>query len=123
MLTGAIGEILVFDRLLEPYEREMVEGYLAHKWGLLDDLAESGFAVNQGLVLYYPFNETGGSVVEDYSDNLRHAFVIDADLGHAGKFTSGIGFDTIDPQNAKIDLDYNYLDLGQSKNWSSIHMV
>ena len=46
----------------------MIEGYLAHKWGLLEDLAESGFAVNQGLVLYYPFNETGGSVVEDYSE-------------------------------------------------------
>jgi hypothetical protein len=54
MLTGSIGEILVFDRLLEPFEREMVEGYLAHKWGLLDDLAESGFAVSQGLALYYP---------------------------------------------------------------------
>ena len=117
MLTGAIGEILIFDRLLEPYEREMVEGYLAHKWGLLDDLAESGFGVNQGLVLYYPFNETGGSVVEDYSENLRHAFVIDADLGHPGKFTSGIGFDTIDSQNAKIDLDYNELEINQA-NWS-----
>ena len=95
----------------------MVEGYLAHKWGLLDDLAESGFGVNQGLVLYYPFNETGGSVVEDYSENLRHAFVIDADLGHPGKFTSEIGFDTIDSQNAKIDLDYNELEINQA-NWS-----
>ncbi|MGA1101733.1 MAG: LamG-like jellyroll fold domain-containing protein, partial [Opitutales bacterium] len=117
MLTGSIGEILVFDRLLEPFEREMVEGYLAHKWGLLEDLAESGFAVNQGLVLYYPFNETGGSVVEDYSETLRHAMVIDADLNTEGKFTSGIGFDSIDPANAKIDLDYNELSMTQD-NWT-----
>ncbi|MEL0098080.1 MAG: LamG-like jellyroll fold domain-containing protein, partial [Opitutae bacterium] len=117
MLTGAIGEILIFDRLLEPFEREMVEGYLAHKWGLLEDLAESGFAVNQGLVLYYPFNETGGSVVEDYSDTLRHGIVIDANLNTEGKFTSGIGFDSIDSFNAKIDLDYNELSFTQS-NWS-----
>ena len=117
MLTGSIGEILVFDRLLEPFEREMVEGYLAHKWGLLDDLAESGFAVSQGLTLYYPFNETGGSIVEDYSDTLRHGMVIDADLNTEGKFTSGIGFDTIDPQNAKIDLDYNSLFFSQP-NWT-----
>ena len=117
MLTGAIGEILIFDRLLEPFEREMVEGYLAHKWGLLEDLAESGFAVSQGLVLYYPFNETGGSVVEDYSETLRHGNVIDADLNAEGKFTSGIGFDSIDPFNAKVDLDYNELAFTQS-NWS-----
>ena len=117
MLTGSIGEILVFDRLLEPFEREMVEGYLAHKWGLLEDLAESGFAVNQGLVLYYPFNETGGSVVEDYSETLRHGTVIDADLNAEGKFTSGIGFDTIDSTNAKIDLDYNELTFTQA-NWT-----
>ena len=95
----------------------MVEGYLAHKWGLLEDLAESGFAVNQGLVLYYPFNETGGSVVEDYSETLRHGTVIDADLNTEGKFTSGIGFDSIDPDNAKIDLDYNELSFTQA-NWS-----
>ena len=117
MLSGAIGEILIFNRLLEPFEREMVEGYLAHKWGLLEDLAESGFAVNQGLVLYYPFNETGGSVVEDYSETLRHGTVIDADLNTEGKFTSGIGFDSIDPDNAKIDLDYNELSFTRA-NWS-----
>ena len=56
-------------------------------------------------------------MVEDYSENLRHAFVIDADLGHPGKFTSGIGFDTIDSENAKIDLDYNELEINQA-NWS-----
>ena len=60
LLSGKIAEILIFDRLLEPLEREMIEGYLAHKWGTLDDLAQSGFSVKQGLVLYYPFNETGG---------------------------------------------------------------
>ena len=41
LLSGKIAEILIFDRLLEPLEREMIEGYLAHKWGTLDDLAQS----------------------------------------------------------------------------------
>ena len=54
MLTGAIGEILIFDRLLEPFEREMVEGYLAHKWGLLEDLAESGFRSKPGIGIVLP---------------------------------------------------------------------
>ena len=112
--NGEIGEFIVLQNLSD-FQRQKVHGYLAHKWGLLDDLAESGFAVSQGLVLYYPFNETGGSIVEDYSETLRHGMVIDADLNTEGKFTSGIGFDTIDPQNAKIDLDYNY----QEKHFSS----
>jgi hypothetical protein len=43
--------------------------------------------------------------------------VIDADLNTEGKFTSGIGFDSIDPANAKIDLDYNELSMTQ-KNWT-----
>ena len=43
--------------------------------------------------------------------------MIDADLNTEGKFTSGIGFDSIDPDNAKIDLDYNELSFTQA-NWS-----
>ena len=43
---------------------------------LKDDLAASGFAVRNGLVLYYPFNETDGSVTEDYTTDLRHGLVI-----------------------------------------------
>ena len=115
LLSGKIAEVLIFDRLLEPAEREMIEGYLAHKWGALDDLAQSGFSVKDGLVLYYPFNETGGSIVEDYSLDLRHGVVIDADLGTEGKFSSGLGFDEISPETAKIDLSLNKLDFGTSK--------
>ena len=95
----------------------MVEGYLAHKWDLKDDLAEAGFSVRNGLVLYYPFNETDGSVTEDYTTDLRHGLVIDADLSEPGKFSSGIGFDEIDSFNAKIDLGYNELNL-LSPNWT-----
>lgn len=35
---GDIGEIIVFDRELTDSERELIEGYLADKWGLLDKL-------------------------------------------------------------------------------------
>ena len=117
LLTGKISEVMVFDRLLESAEREMIEGYLAHKWGILDDLAQSGFSVSEGLVLYYPFNETGGSIVEDYSLDLRHAIVIDADLGKEGKFSSGLGLDGISSATAKVDLGANELLLNQL-NWS-----
>jgi len=117
LLSGKIAEILVFDRMLEPAEREMIEGYLAHKWGILDDLAQSGFSVHEGLILYYPFNETGGSVVEDYSLALRHGIVVDADLGASGKFSSGIGLDGISPSTAKVDLGANELELNQL-NWT-----
>ncbi len=117
LLTGKIAEVLVFDRMMEPAEREMIEGYLAHKWGILDDLAQSGFSVNNGLVLYYPFNETGGSIVEDYSLDLRHGIVVDADLGQVGKFSSGLGLDGISPSTAKVDLGANELELNQL-NWT-----
>ncbi|MEL0005662.1 MAG: hypothetical protein VW643_07665, partial [Opitutales bacterium] len=116
-LSGKISELMVFDRMLDPEEREMIEGYLGHKWDLKDDLAASGFAVRNGLVLYYPFNETDGSVTEDYTTDLRHGLVIDADLSEPGKFSSGIGFDEIDPFNAKIYLGYNELNLLRP-NWT-----
>lgn len=32
--TGLVGEVLVFSSSLSPSDREKVEGYLAHKWGL-----------------------------------------------------------------------------------------
>ena len=43
LLTGKVGEILMFDRLLES-EREKIEGYLAHKWAIQEDLAFSVFS-------------------------------------------------------------------------------
>ena len=33
MLIGEIAEIMVFDRALPKSEQEMIEGYLAHKFG------------------------------------------------------------------------------------------
>ena len=92
MLIGEIAEIMVFDRALPKTEQEMVEGYLAHKWGIVDDLAQTGFKVARGLRLYYPFNETDGSIAQDYSPEMRHAEVIDAELNVNGKFGSGVRF-------------------------------
>ena len=117
MLVGDIAEIMVFDRVLPKAEKEMIEGYLAHKWGVVDDLAQSGFKITRGLRLYYPFNETDGSVVRDYSNELRHAEVIDAELNVLGKFGSGIEFESIDPYNARLDLLQNELDIN-SAEWT-----
>ena len=89
-LVGEIGEIMVFDRNLSLGETEKVEGYLAHKWGVVDDLAQTGYKIRENLILYYPFNETDGSVVQDYSLELRDAEAIDASLDTEGKFGSGI---------------------------------
>ncbi len=36
--AGDIAEVLVFDRALADVDRKIVEGYLAHKWGLEDNL-------------------------------------------------------------------------------------
>lgn len=36
--TGIIGEIIVLDRYADDDERQRFEGYLAHKWGMADDL-------------------------------------------------------------------------------------
>ena len=109
MLIGEIAEIMVFDRALPKSEQEMIEGYLAHKWGIVDDLAQTGFKLTRGLRLYYPFNETDGSVAQDYSVEMRHAEVIDADLNVQGKFGSAIDFESIDPFTARLALLQNEL--------------
>ena len=56
---------------------------------MVDDLAQTGYKIRENLILYYPFNETDGSVV-DYSLELRDAEAIDASLDTEGKFGSGI---------------------------------
>ena len=113
MLIGEIAEIMVFDRALPKAEQEMVEGYLAHKWGIVDDLAQTGFKVARGLKLYYPFNETDGTIAQDYSTEMRHAEVIEAELNVNGKFGSGVRFyEPGDVQhNAKVDLLQNELEI------------
>ena len=110
MLIGEIAEIIVFDRSL-PKAEQMIEGYLAHKWGVVDDLAETGFKITKGLRLHYPFNESDGSVAQDYSTEMRHAEVMDADLKVDGKFGSGIDFENIDPYWARLNLLQNELSL------------
>ena len=37
-LTGNIGELLFIDGMLSTSDRQRVEGYLAHKWGLTANL-------------------------------------------------------------------------------------
>ena len=63
MLIGEIAEIMVFDRTLSKSEQEKIEGYLAHKWGLWRS-GTDGFKLTKGLRLYYPFDETDGSVAQ-----------------------------------------------------------
>ena len=116
-LIGEIAEIMIFDRNLQPIEKEKIEGYLAHKWGVIDDLTQSGFKVRNELVLYYPFNETDGSIVQDYSTSLRDATVVDAALDTVGKFGSGILFSP-DMEQTKILLpEGNHLSWN-NKNWT-----
>ena len=116
-LIGEIGEIMVFDRTLPNTEKEMIEGYLAHKWGIVDDLAETGFKLRSGLKLYYPFNETDGSVVQDYSSSLRHGQVFDAELNVEGKFGSAIDFTAIDANFSRVSLELSKLEINDGR-WS-----
>ena len=89
-LIGEIAEIMVFDRILKPTEKEKVEGYMAHKWGVIEDLAQTGYKIRDGLMLYYPFNETDGATVQDSSVESRDGTLIDASLETDGKFGSGL---------------------------------
>ena len=113
-LIGEIGEVMVFDRLLSPLEKEKVEGYLAHKWGITPDLAGSSYKIKNGLALYYPFEETDGTAIQDASPNLRNANLTDGNLNTTGKFTSGVEFDNL--AHTKIDLGVNQLAL--PNNWT-----
>ena len=108
-LIGEIGEVMVFDRLLSLEEKEKVEGYLGHKWGIVKDLAGTTYKIKNGLALYYQFEETDGSTIQDSSPNLRNANLIDGDLSSTGQFNSGVEFDN--SAQAKIDLGANQLAL------------
>ena len=113
-LIGEIGEIMVFDRLLSQQEREKVEGYLGHKWGIVQDLAGTTYKIKNGLELYYQFEETDGSTIQDSSPNLRNANLIEGDLSTLGQFNSGVEFDK--SAQAKIVLGVNQLAL--PSNWT-----
>ncbi len=116
-LVGEIGEVMIFDRNLSPDETERVQGYLAHKWGVVDDLAQSGYKIRDGLMLYYPFDETDGSTVQDYSIELRDAQIVDASLDTMGKFGSGILFMT-EMNNSMILLPEGNSFSLNNKNWT-----
>ena len=67
-------------------------------------MARSGYKVKEGLVLYYPFDEVDGSVIEDYSSQMRDAQAYDLNLDTSGKFGSGVEYSSIDPSNAMVLL-------------------
>ena len=77
----AIGEILVFSEVLTDSDRRLLEGYLAHKWGLAKDLA-----------IGHEYRVTDGTLVGD-------AAWADA------KFGKGIYFDGNDDGLSFADLD------------------
>ena len=115
-LIGEIGEVMIFDRLLSAAEKEKVEGYLAHKWGIVPDLAGSSYKIKSGLALYYPFEETDGTTIQDASPNLRNADLTDGNLNTSGKwsFSSAVEFNNV--AQAKISLGANQLNL--PANWT-----
>ena len=110
---GEIGEIMVFDRILSLDEKEKIEGYLAHKWGIVDDLAGSSFKIRNGLTLYYPFEENEGTVVQDQTPNLHNANLNSGTLDSSGYFGSGLEFNNT--WNAWLDIDGQ---LALPNNWS-----
>jgi hypothetical protein len=116
-LIGEIGEVMVFDRYLEADDRERIEGYLAHKWGITEDLAGTTFKVKEGLSLYFPFEETDGGTVYDSSKAKRNATlneIAGTDLSVAGKFGSGIKLG--DHPRSRITMGLNSVDL--PNNWT-----
>ena len=65
-----IGEVIVFARVLTVDERQLIEGYLAHKWGLASDLPESHpyktSAPSESNP--YPFSANVRSIINQYGD-------------------------------------------------------
>ena len=81
---------------------------------LLDVFEIMNVGINDGLVLYYPFEETDGTVVQDNSVNLLNANLIDGNLNATGYFGSGLELNN--EEQAKIDLGANALAL--PTNWT-----
>ena len=77
----------------------------------------SGYKVRSDLVLYYPFSESDGSVVQDYSTELRDAEIVDASLDTEGKFGSGILF-LPEMNNSKILLPEGNRFSWNNKHWT-----
>ena len=108
---------MVFDRYLEPDDRERIEGYLAHKWGITEDLAGTTFKIKEGLSLYFPFEETDGGTVYDSSKAKRNATLQDipgTDLSVADKFGSGLKLGNMPA--SRIEMGMNAVDL--PNNWT-----
>jgi hypothetical protein len=70
-LTGNISEILVFNTTLSNTDRQIIEGYLARKWGLEEKLATSHpYSPNiPSLSSISPYNYSGLSLWYDASDS------------------------------------------------------
>ena len=111
-LIGEIGEIMVFDRYLSLDDRERIEGYLAHKWSITEDLAGTTFKTKEGLSLYFPFEETDGSAIFDSSKAKRNATLNNipgSDLAVTGKFGSGLQLGS--GSDSYIDMGANQVPL------------
>jgi hypothetical protein len=84
----AIGEILVFSEVLSDQNRILLEGYLAHKWGLAGD-----------LVIGHEYRKTDGTFV----GNAAWAGTSNAKYGNAVYFDGtddGLSFEDLDELDA-----------------------
>jgi hypothetical protein len=84
----AIGEILVFSEVLSDQDRILLEGYLAHKWGLAGD-----------LVIGHEYRKTDGTFV----GNAAWAGTSNAKYGNAVYFDGtddGLSFEDLDELDA-----------------------
>lgn len=61
-LVGSVGEIIVFEQIPSEYERQKVEGYLAHNWGL-----EANLPVDHPYKAAAP---TNGSAIADLNPSV-----------------------------------------------------
>ena len=84
----AIGEVLVFSEVLSDQNRILLEGYLAHKWGLAGD-----------LVIGHEYRKTDGTFV----GNAAWAGTSNAKYGNAVYFDGtddGLSFEDLDELDA-----------------------
>ena len=107
---------MVFDRYLEPDDRERIEGYLAHKWGITEDLAGTTFKTGKA----YPCISHSRKPMEvpfTIIQGRRNATLQDipvTDLSAARKFGSGLKLGNMPA--SRIEMGMNAVDL--PNNWT-----
>ena len=92
--NGDVAEIVIYNRVLNDAERQQVEAYLMHRWGVVQVV----HPLTNGMVAFWPLNEQNGNR-SDSSGNEKTFVVgtgsasqtVDSDIGVIGRAAAFTG--------------------------------